>query len=450
MDTHEGKDVGAFYGTPGTVLQFTVGNGPIRGVYPALGSLFVASGTSVYRVTSAYVSTLIGTISGTGPVQFISNGAQVMISDGVDGYVWDGTTFTSGYFTALSIKPGGLGYQDGFGIVNDTSSNKWFQSNVFDFKTWNALNFSSADSRPDNIVALVDNKREVWLFGTDSTEVWVNAGNPGFAFQRLQGVALTQGCVAPASTAVVGEAIAWLGQDDLGAGIVWMQSGYNAMRISTHAIEHSIQGYSTMADAIGYSYQQEGHIFYVLTFPTGNETWVYDLTASSQMKAPMWHQRAAFANGSFSRHIGNCCAYFNGKVLVGDYATGNVYAYSLDTYQDNGTPIKRLRSWRAVQGGANVPLRFNSLEIDLQSGINVPDGSNPQMALRWSDDGGHTFQLDERLTSIGKPGETSKRVVWNRLGQTRKNSGLDRVWEISHSENIPTAWIAASMDAERA
>ena len=449
VETKQGKEVGAFYGTPGLVLQVTVGNGPIRGFGAGMGSLFVASGTQVYMVSSSYATKLLGTIQGSGPVQFIANTSQVMLTDGVDGYVWNGSTFKPGVLSPLGITPTNLGYQDGFGIVNDASSNRWFQSNLNDLTTWSSINFSSADSRPDNVVALVDNRREVWLFGTDSTEVWINAGLSGFAFQRLQGVALNQGCIAPASACVAGNSIYWLGQDDQGAGIVWKQDGYTAVPISTHAISRAIQGYSTMADAIGYSYQQEQHVFYVLTFPTGNETWVYDATTSALMKQPMWHQRASFSNGAFGRHWGNCAVFFGGKTLVGDYQNGNVYAYDLNTYQDNGTPVKRLRSWRAVQGSVDKPLRFNQLAIDLQSGISVPDGANPQMALRWSDDGGHNFS-SEWLASLGQPGQTAQRVMWNRLGQTRKNSGLDRVWEISHSENMPTAWIAANMDAEAA
>ena len=370
-----------------------------------------------------------------------------MMVDGVDSYVWDGANFTRGVLAAAGVVANSISYQDGFAVVNNVGTTQWFQSDLFNFITFNALNFSSADSQPDAIVTLFDNRREVWLFGTDSTEVWINAGLPGFAFQRLQGVFLPQGCAAAASPALVGSAIAWLGRDDQGGGVVYIQTGYQATRISTHAIEYAIQGYATMADAIGYSYQQEGHFFYVLTFPSGNATWVYDLTASVLMGAPMWHQRAYFSNGAYSRHLGNCAAYFNGKNVVGDYQNGNLYAFNLNTYRDNGQPIKRVRSWRAVKADAGVPMRFNSLEIDMQTGISVPANSNPQMMLRWTDDGGHTYG-PELQASLGRTGETAKRVRWTRLGQTRRNTGMDRVWEISHLENIPTAWIGAEMDAE--
>jgi hypothetical protein len=445
VDTREAKDIGAFFATPGLDLLATVGSGPIRGFQVTPSFLYVASGGLLYKVDTSWNATPLGALgTSSGPVQFIFNGTQVMAVDGTDSYVCSGSTFTPGILAAIGVTANAISYQDGFGVVNNKGTTQWFQSNLFDFSTWSAINFSSADSAPDAVVTLFDNKREVFLFGSNKTEVWINAGLPGFAFQRLQGVYIPEGCAAAASPALVKDQIAWLGS----GGVVYLQSGYEAKRISTHAIEFSIQGYSTYADAIGYSYQQEGHFFYVLTFPTGNETWVYDLTTSAKTGVSMWHQRAYFSNGSFSRHLSNCAAFFNNQAIVGDYASGNIYALDLNTYQDNGQPIKRLRSWRAMQGAADSTYRFNELTLDFQTGIKIPDGTNPQAMLRWSDDGGHTFG-PQLFASLGQPGETTKRVRWTRLGQTKKSIGLDRIWEVSTTDNIPVAWIGASMDAEQ-
>lgn len=446
-----GRSVGGWYGTPGLRLLGTIGAGPIRGLNPSFdGQLHVASGNSYYTVDNTWTGTLRGGLaSNQGPVFQINNRTQNLMVDGRRGYVWDGTTFFPNVLGGVSAHPATAGYQDGFGIVNDAGTELFFQSDLNDLTVWQALNFSSADAQPDNILAVFDNQREVWLFGTKWTEVWINAGLPGFAFQRLQGVFIPHGLAAIASIALVGSRLAWLGEDKQGVGSVWMQNGYQAEKISTQAIDDAIQAYAQISDAIGFAYQQGGHFFYVLTFPTGNQTWVYDVTASAAMGFPVWHERAYFDNGLFSRHRANCFASFNGALVVGDYENGNLYALDLALKQDNGQPIKRLRSWPATEKSVGKPIRYNDLQIIGQTGLDVPDDANPQMMLRWSDDGGHTWS-NEHLTSMGKTGETAKRVRWTRLGSTRQATGLDRVWEISCVENVPIAWTDAEMDAELA
>ncbi|MDE2439730.1 MAG: hypothetical protein KGP14_01805 [Betaproteobacteria bacterium] len=442
IETKEGKEVGGFYGVPGLDLLTTLGNGPIRGEHTMQGgNLYVVSGSGLYAVTAGWAGALLGTLqTASGPVSIIDNGSQVAVFDGVAGYCWNGTSFVT-----LSLPftgPMVANYQDGFGIVNALGTGYWYQSNYKDLITWQALNFGTADGKPDPIVGLGDIHREVWLFGTSSTEVWINAGNSGFAFQRLTGVFIETGCAAPWSICKMGEGLVWLGQSDGGQGVVYLSKGYQPQRISTHAIEAALKGYATIADAIGYSYQDAGHTFYVLTFPTANVTWCYDATTG------LWHQRAGFSAGQFTRHAGNAYAFFNGLHVIGDYASGNLYSFNLENYTDNGLPRKWVRSWRALPSGKAVdkPIRFDSLRLDLETGITVPAGTNPQIVLRWSDDGGHKWS-NEHLAAWGTTGATAQRVKWNRLGSTRRNSGLDRIFEVSSSDPVRAALIGAEMEA---
>lgn len=339
-------------------------------------------------------------------------------------------------------------YQEGFGVVNESGTDKWWQSNLFDLSVYQPLNFSSADGLQDNIVAIHEVHLEQWLFKQTNIEVWINAGQPNFAFQRLAGVFIEFGCVAPFSVSKAGERLIWLSQSAQGEGQVMMSNGYQPVRISTHAIEHSFASYSTMADAIGFTYQQEGHTFYVITFPTGNETWVYDVTESQAAGMPMWHQRAAFSNGQFSRHWANAQVFFNSQTVVGDYRNGNLYAFNLNTLTDNGATRKWLRTWRAFPKPVDEPVRFNSLIVDAQSGIGVtPVGSNPQVMLRWSDDGGYTWS-NIRTSSVGMTGQTAARILFTRMGSTRSFTGLDRVFELSSTDQFAVALVGARIDVD--
>lgn len=410
-------------------------------------SLYAVSGSQVYSLTTAFASTALGSISAgqTGPCSMIDNGTQLGFCDGASFYLVSGGAIST---PSLPFgNPVSAAYQDGFGLLNSNNTQAFYQSNLKDLSTWQALNFSSADADSDNIVAVANLNRVIWIFKQYHTENWVNAGLSGFTFQRLQGVYNEVGCAAAFSVATAEEYVFWLSQSMEGEGMVLMAVGSIPRRISTHAIEFAIGSYSTISDAIAYCYQQEGKLFYVLTFPTAGVTWVYDLRASLESGMPVWHQRASLTNGILGRHWGNAYASFAGLNLIGDYQNGNIYAYNLNTLLDNNMTRKWLRSWRALAKPSENPVTFNSLRIDMETGASaVPIGTNPQVNLRWSDDGGHNWS-NYRQMPAGPPGKTAQRVKFNRLGSTRRNSGLDRIFELSATDAFKVALIGAELEA---
>lgn len=445
VDTRDGRAPGALYGCPGLSTLTTVGAGPIRGmIVAANGLLYVVSGNKLYSVTTSYASTLLGSITTfSGPVNLIDNGTQILLVDGVGGYVWNYSTsvFSQVLPGSVGVTPGVAIFQDGFGVVNKIGTNSFYQSNLNDFTTWNALNYSSADATPDQIVALGDIHREIWIFKQRTTEIWVNAGLNGFVFQRLQGVQIQTGCAASASIARLGESLIWLGSDEQGNGIVWLAQGYNARRISTHAIEYQLAQMSKISDASAFVYQQEGHAFYVLNFPSGNQTWVYDGSTG------LWHERAFFSNGQFSLYRPSSAAFFNGVNIVGDYLNSSLYALNMNVYSDAGQTRKWLRTWRALPPNQESvkPMRFDRLTIDCQTGVSIPSGLTPEFMLRWSDDGGYTWS-NEVWTDGNLTGNTGSNVIFRRLGQTRYASGLDRIFELSGTDPVPVVLINADVD----
>jgi hypothetical protein len=195
-----------------------------------------------------------------------------------------------------------------------------------------------------------------------------------------------------------------------------------------------------MSDAVGYTYQQDGHAFYVLNFPTADVTWVYDVATQG------WHERAGFSNGLFTRNRGNCQCNFRGNILVGDFENGNIYQLDLVQYADHDQPQKWLRSWRALPTGQNNLKRTSqhSLQLTCESGVglNTGQGYDPQVMLRWSDDGGHTWS-NEHWASIGKIGEYGFRAIWRRLGMTLKLR--DRVYEVSGTDPVKIDIVGAEL-----
>jgi hypothetical protein len=472
-----GKEPAFLNRAPGLKLLNTIGNGPIRGLWAFSSSdstAFVVSGTQLYKINTSYVATLIGPVSGDGPVSMADNGTQLFIACNGPSYIYNNTTGGFGPITDPDF-PGAVtvAYLDGYFVFNQPNSQLMWVTQLLDGTSIDPLEFASTEGSPDGLIAVVANFREVWAFGTNSIEVWYDVGATDYPLQRIQGAFNELGCAAPYSVAKMDNGLFWLGRDRRGQGIVYRANGYAGVRISTHAVEWQIQQYADMSDAIGYTYQQDGHSFYVLIFPSANTTWVYDAATQA------WHERAGFFDGNFTRHRSNCQMAFNNKIVVGDFENGNIYAFDLDDYSDNGGIQKWLRSWRALPTGTNTLKRTTQhmMQLDCESGVGlngavaveniylqtengdfliaengdyliadqsteIVQGADPQVMLRWSDDGGHTWS-NEHWTSMGKIGQYYKRVIWRRLGMTVKLR--DRVYEVSGTDPVKIAIMGAEL-----
>jgi hypothetical protein len=436
------KSIAMLIGTPGLTLFSTLSGAGVRGCIRFTAALsIVVVGGNVYSVTTAGVGTLIGTIvTRTTPVSMASNGTTVMlVTGGPEGYAITPNANPTLATVAPIVNPAFFGadrvdYIDGYFVFNQPGTGRFQITGLF-ATTVNPLDFATAEGSPDLLVSLIVNQREIWLFGENSTEVFFDSGNALFPFQRIQGAFIEQGCAAKYSPAKSGTTLFWLSADDRGQGMVLKASGYQPQRVSTHAIEYAIAQYPRIDDAIGYTYQQEGHIFYVLTFPTGNATWVFD--ESTQL----WHERAWRnpVDASLNRHRSNCQMAFGGKVIVGDWETGKLYSLNLDAYDDNGDILPAIRQCAHEASADDTWQFFHRLWIDMETGVglNSGQGSDPQVMLEWSDDGGHSFP-NQMWASAGKIGEYRRRVNYRRLGKSR-----DRVWRVTITDPVKRIFIAA-------
>lgn len=443
MDNASPRAPVALYGTPGMVKKFTLPTGPVRAGWKEGGFSWWVAGNTVYRVDNGFAIVVVGTIdSASGEVGLCSNGQQILIVDGIGGCIVSVSTSTLARIDSAGFPAGvtHATYQDGYFVVTGKpgSQSFWINQTPYEGTVWDALDFASAEGSPDNTVGIISDHRELWLFGELSAEVWVNTGSTDFPFQRSGNTFIEHGCAAAGTIAKADNTVFWLGADDKGSGIVWRANGYTPLRISTHAVEKALAGY-VINDATAFTYQQEGHIFYVLTFPSSGKTWVYD--AATQQ----WHERAWRnpATGALTRWRANGGVFAHGLHLVGDFENGNVYALDLDAYTDDGDPILRLRTTSASEGLQNR-LFYASLQIDMETGVgqSTGQGAAPLLMLRYSNDGGHTWS-NEKTATAGKVGEYGARAKFNRLG-----SGRNRVWELSMTDPVKFSVFGAVLEGE--
>lgn len=254
---------------------------------------------------------------------------------------------------------------DGFGLAIFQNSQNLAQSDQGDLSTWQALNFGIADQSSDKCAALTVIHDEAYVLKERSAEVWIDGGLAGFAFQPLTGVHMEFGCMAPFSLAKLGEVLIWLSRNDQGQGIVVVAKAYQVEPISTQALIAEFDGYPMLGDAIGYGFQQGGHSFYVLTFPEANKTWMYDLTSSQLAGVPIWSRLAAWSDGQFNRHWGNC--FWNWKGYGAPITT-------TITYQANSVTITSPSELASATGLNGLPTSFITALLSVW--LLLPDISN--------------------------------------------------------------------------
>lgn len=436
VDAKNGRAPIALYGTPGLTLRQTLATAPVRGCIK-FNDLYCywVGGNTVYRMDTAYAVTTIGTIgTSTGRVGMACNGTEVLIVDGSSGWLVTGASIAQITDVDFPDTVTHAAFQDGYFLVAGDGTGRLYWCETPNSGTaWNGTDFATAEGNPDATLDMISDHREIWLLGGESGEIFVNTGDADALFQRSGNSYLQQGCASPWTLQAMNNTVYWLGAGREGYGIVFKAEGYSPRRISSHALERAISGYSTIADAFAFTYQIQGHSFYVLTFPTGNATWFYD-AASEEWFEWVWRNPS---DNSENRHRANCCVFFNGQHLVGDWENGKVYSLEMDVYTDNADPIIRKRVTQSLsEDGAR--LFFESLQVDMEVGVGLAtgQGSDPTVMLRYTNDG-HTWS-NIKTRTIGAAGEYGTRVKFGPTG-----AGRVRAWELSMTDPVKFALFGA-------
>jgi len=409
-----GKEVTALYGTPGLLLLTTIGTGPIRGLFHgANGRVFVISGSRLYEIDAAGNAMLRGSLDkNPGIISMEENGIQLGICDGTALYIFTYADNSLVKITHDVLPPvGTLTFLDGYFIASRVDSGEFYISSLYDGTHWAALDFASAESSPDDLLRVISGLGQLWLFGRITTEIWTNTGNSSFPFERINGGKMDVGIAAPHTAVCLDSAVFWVGCDERGTGIVYRAGGFTPVRVSTSPIEMMLQKVTDLSSLRAYSYQQDGHVFYILTGSDLETSLVLDLATMQ------WHERAYLNDqGQFEQHLGCCGVSAFGKYLVGDRLNGNIYILSQDVYDDNGREIASDRIFNHISDEGRL-MRFNRLEIALEAGVGraTSPAVDPQIMMRLSKDGGKTWG-DWHQTSMGRMGHYKNKVCFRRRG----------------------------------
>lgn len=381
----------------------------------------------------------------TGANQELNDGLQISFLN-ITGHVLDDfwaivVTIGSAFYPPILAT-----YQDGYGIYVRQNTNRFYISALNDFSQVNALDYASANIYPDKLITSISIHEELWMIGKQTTEIYYNTGNPEFPFEPRTNLIINYGTEAPWSVKTGADNVIFmLAKNRDGGRLIVRIANYDVQMISTEPLNEELNSYEKVDDAFAMLMEINGHLFYLITIPFHDKTWVCDIT----LKA--WHEWKSDRSNPLPQAFpytwgmfrGNNHVVFDGKHLIGDSITGKIFYLDSTNAYDYDVIIKRQRTCQHFQQNLSYQT-VNSLQIDVESGMGLTDGQgeDPQLMLQVSRDGGKTYGA-EMWRSAGKIGKYPNRALWRRLG-------TDRVFTYRLQKTDPTkmAILGAIADIE--
>lgn len=411
------------FGTPGLEQLATSGTleNENRGAHEMAGKPYFVNGDRLYRLdetvvdsTTTYSLTFIGDIAGTARVSMADNGTQLMILvPGGNGYIYNHVTDTFAQITDSDFTANGnpqfVVFIDGYFLVT-TDSKKFIISAINDGLSYNALDFGTAESDPDDIVAPVVYKNQLFISGGETFEAFQNIGGADFPFQRT-GLFLQKGCYAPYSLVNAQDTFMWVGGGENEGPAIWALSGNSTVKVSTTAIDSLLSKLTETQLSAIYSWAYASKGAYFIGFSLPSTTLVYDITSKR------WHERKSFLSGALGAfRISSVVKAYN-KIICGDSIDGRIGSLDPDVYTEYGNAIIRRVATQPFQN-LMQSIFFPSLELTIESGVGNEDVPDPVIVLQRSKDG-KTWG-EERARSMGKIGEYNRRAIWRRNGRASR------------------------------
>lgn len=429
-----GEDIQLYLqSVPGLSLLATMA-GKIRGSYNADGRWFVVAGSVLYEVTTAGIATSRGTLSSaSGFVCMIRGRDQLVLVDGASGYVFSLLLNTFSNISSPNFRGSvWVAEIDGYFVFSAPGTDQFYISKIDDATSFMALDHSSADTRPDDIITFRIHRNEILIFGSISCEVWINSGDGDankLPFVRYNSTPIDVGIVGNRAAAIAGDSIYFVGATERGRGYMYEMRGHQPTRVSTQPVEEAIKASTDITQCRIWSYHVVDAEFIGVWAPGMPTIWVFDLSTRQ------WHERAEYVNGAWVPLRAEFITFVDGN----HYALGGagVYLMSSDLYTIAEAPLIRERTWPHLMAPSMEPVTYRGLELACTTGGEVAGN----ITLECSNDGGFTWTAP-RLKSLGATGRYMQRVRWMPLGAAR-----DRVFRLRCSDAVPLNIHSAAVDA---
>ena len=385
-----------------------------RGAHEMNGVPYFVIAEKLYSMAVDYTLTFIGNIAGTSRVSMADNGTQMLILvPSGNGYIYNHVTDTFSQITDSDFTANGnpqlVVYIDGYFCLT-TDSKKFIVSNLNNGLSYNALDFGTAESDPDDIVAPVVFKNQLFIGGSQTIEAFQNIGGADFPFQRT-GLFLQKGIISPFSIQTLQDTFVFIGAGQNESPAIWVLQGNDVAKISTTAIDKELSQLTQDQVSAIYSwgYAEKGAYFVGFTLPSA--TFVYDIISKR------WHERRSVVDNILGAYrVASLVKAYN-KIWAGDLVDGKIGNLDAEIYTEYGTEIRRSIVTQPFQSNMESFV-IPEIELTVESGVGNADVPNPQIGMARSRNA-KTWS-DTRFRSIGKVGEYDHRAIWRRNGRASR------------------------------
>lgn len=402
----DGATQGVLIGRGAFVEHVNLGTGqPVRAAVAMGGAIYAVSGGRVWKVVGSVV-TQVGTVT-DGETYIAANRTQVAIVVGGKYYVCDGAA-TAEYTTGAVETPLGVIAADGYMIVIGQGAGLTDLAQVSGLDnatTFDGLDFAAAEYLPDAIVGAILDHGQVYLFGTETVEVFYNAGADNFPFLPNRAAQIEHGCLNGRTIAKADNAVYWVRPD----GAVLRNFGGTPQVISTPEVKDALSR-STVTGALTFSHR--GHEFYAVLRASG-PAFVFDITTQ------MWSE---WSTGVDHQPMPGRCRVTLGGVQYFGCANGVIATLSETVFTEFGGIIcAEFETPLIVNRGELFTVSRLHIDVDAVGDI----GRAPEAMLQTSRDG-YTWGR-EKWRSLADAGIYGRRAVWNALGQFRRGKVRFRI-----------------------
>lgn len=384
---------------PGLVEQgTTLGVGPVGALYQADG--IIGGDIAAVSAGRLWVGGVDeGSAAGDVIPSIAGNEIGIAATAGEAGAFFDGTDYSAIDFPDSAnirkiIEQGGrfIAIRDGTGAAYFTEILE--DGLVGGVLTFDALNFFTAESEPDQLLDAVPFEDAIALAGTKTIEFWQRTGDSELPYTPSTGRVFGKGVRDTGCMALFDNSFAWVSPEN----IVYRAANVPE-RISDAGIEELIAASTTCrVDA----YFFEGHEFLKVHLD--------DLAIEFDAQTRQWNERRT-GTDNFK---GGPAITVDSELIFGGIDDGELY--ELAAYADLGSHHERsFCVFQPVNGGAlpinSFGIRTNPGHTDYLTG----DYTDPAIEMFQSYDGGMTFDaaLPEQL---GEAGEYRREVEWRALG----------------------------------
>lgn len=320
-----------------------------------------------------------------------------------------------------------LAVVQGYLVGNDYGNDEIYYTSITDHSAWDVTNVFQAESRRDPCIALLSSQNFIYLFGTETTDVYYPTNSSAPAFSRA--FTIPRGAASPR------------GVVDVDGTIYFMDTRRRICRLDDRRpvvismeIEKTLLELGSVESLAVHRVDYKGRHLLVWSIEDEETAFVYDYALSTPGKGIWTEWRGWSATSSRWSAMPFSSYTYHPEWRRHFCASGQVLYELTDTAgTDGGTTaeIRRVIRTGYFSHGTSAMKRSSKLRLRMVRGSTTSNTADPELILRTRDDGLEWGSFVHM--SVGAIGDT------NMFGAELTGMGMyrERQYEIACSEPSP-------------